>query len=380
MASLNKARRRNKATGKLEDYWSIRWRDGRRKQHTKGLGYISKAQAKRELKIFEGQLAEEELLGRTATPAPTRIPTLTEFLNKAYLKKRRAECRPGTLESDRSSRVAIERTIGHLPLDQITTAEIEHHATMRFDEPPKRNMRAKVKPATVNGDLVYLRGALLHALDLGLISSMPKLKRRKQNEPPRPWLTESDTRCLLRAMQPLRFGRRWYAYICTFIAVNTGMRLRELLSRQWADVKWNVGEHGAIVVYDQPMVGFQPKTASARRTLPLTREVRQELEAWHHAHGCPTTGLLFPSPKNENRPRQSFRRQLQKACLAAGIQVVSPHALRRTWASRLAVARVDRATLMRLGGWKTPAMIDRVYAQVADSHVANVAIAHGISG
>ncbi len=59
--------------------------------------------------------------------------------------------------------------------------------------------------------------------------------------------------------------------------------------------------------------------------------------------------------------------------------MISPHALRRTWASRLARRGVDRATLLRVGGWINGAMLDRVYAQVSTAHIAEVMSQHGIA-
>ena len=48
---------------------------------------------------------------------------------------------------------------------------------------------------------------------------------------------------------------------------------------------------------------------------------------------------------------------------------MTPHTLRHTFASRLAMAGVDLRTLQELGGWQTLAMVHR-YAHLAPFHKA----------
>jgi site-specific recombinase XerD len=54
---------------------------------------------------------------------------------------------------------------------------------------------------------------------------------------------------------------------------------------------------------------------------------------------------------------------------AQGSEDVSPHVLRHTFASRLAMAGVDLRTIQELGGWKTLSMVQR-YAHLSPSHKA----------
>lgn len=54
------------------------------------------------------------------------------------------------------------------------------------------------------------------------------------------------------------------------------------------------------------------------------------------------------------------------------------HGLRHTWASRLAVAGVDRQTLIELGGWRDGRMLDEVYAHVSSVHKAEAMARSGL--
>lgn len=62
----------------------------------------------------------------------------------------------------------------------------------------------------------------------------------------------------------------------------------------------------------------------------------------------------------------SFRRARDRANLPD----MTPHTLRHTFASRLAMAGVDMRTLQELGGWHTLRMVQR-YAHLAPSQKAH---------
>jgi integrase len=62
-------------------------------------------------------------------------------------------------------------------------------------------------------------------------------------------------------------------------------------------------------------------------------------------------------------------RRLQNACQRAKLTGVTPHTLRHTFASRLAMEGVNDVTLQTLGRWKEPKMIRR-YAHLSQEHLA----------
>ena len=66
---------------------------------------------------------------------------------------------------------------------------------------------------------------------------------------------------------------------------------------------------------------------------------------------------------------RSIRNAFETACREAGLKDVSPHTLRHTFASRLAMAGVDARTIQELGGWKTLALVER-YSHLSPSHKA----------
>ncbi len=55
------------------------------------------------------------------------------------------------------------------------------------------------------------------------------------------------------------------------------------------------------------------------------------------------------------------------ACGRAKLTGVTPHVLRYTFASRLAMAGTDLRTIQELGGWRSIKMVER-YAHLSDEH------------
>ena len=77
---------------------------------------------------------------------------------------------------------------------------------------------------------------------------------------------------------------------------------------------------------------------------------------------------LFPGPKG--KPMHDIRTSFENACTAAKIPgKVTPHILRHTFASRLAMKGVNSLTLQLLGRWEEPKMLQR-YAHLSSEHLA----------
>ena len=239
-------------------------------------------------------------------------------------------------------------------------------------------------------ELWVLRGCLQHACDCAVITSVPKLPSVKDRDHRRHrYLLPEETRALLGALKPpatqphvtrgsppLQYDA--LSYLAVLGCLNTGTRKNEMLSRGWDDVRWDLGPYGTLIVGEKPEIGFRVKTGRDR-AVPLTPELRSALETRHIEVGRPIRGLIFPKDTDPSRPRQDFRTALEGACKRAGIPVIHPHGLRHTWATRLAMAGVDRRTLMELGGWADSRMLDEIYSHAPDAHKAEVMARSGIA-
>ena len=82
------------------------------------------------------------------------------------------------------------------------------------------------------------------------------------------------------------------------------------------------------------------------------------------ANSPDTTERLFPFDA------RNMRRAFDVAVKKAGLAPFRFHDLRHTFASRLAMQGENDRTIMTLGGWKSPAMLNR-YAHLAPAHLWN---------
>jgi integrase len=112
----------------------------------------------------------------------------------------------------------------------------------------------------------------------------------------------------------------------------------------------------------------ESKTSIAKngdtRTVPLNSLLREALEK-----------IMAENPgeyvfaRRRGEPYQSIRTIFATACRRAGLAGVTPHTLRHTFASRLAMDGVDLRTIQELGGWSKLEMVQR-YAHLSPSHKA----------
>jgi len=389
MAWLTETSRLNRQSGRKEAYFAIQWRDARGKTRTRALGFILKAEANRLLKVFEGKLAAGEPVeppdsasGSGQEVAAVEVPTLGTYLSETYMPVVRRDKAPKTAESAQGASNALRRAMGELLIHEVTYAVVDRYLTTRRGE--GRMAR------TLIIELWVLRGCLQHAVDCGVLGSLPKLpavkdRDRRQHR----YLTPEETRVLLGALKPpanqpqvtrgsppLQYDE--LSYLAVLGCLNTGARKGEMLSRGWEDVRWDLGPNGTLIIGAKPEIGFRMKTGRDR-AVPLTPELRAALLERHEQLDRPMRGLLFPRENDPTRPRQDFRTALEGACARAKIPVIHPHGLRHTWATRLAMAGVDRRTLMELGGWADSRMLDEIYSHAPDAHKAEVMARAGIA-
>ena len=152
------------------------------------------------------------------------------------------------------------------------------------------------------------------------------------------------------------------------LALLLGLRLGELTGLRLADVDLTAGE----------LAVTRPKVRITQR-LALTRSGRltgamQRYMAARAGLDCPAL-LLAVTPQREldNRPlaRDSMAHRIGALGLRIGIEGLSAHDLRHTWASTLAHAGTDSLALRDAGGWASVQQAAQ-YAQratIANQHV-----------
>jgi integrase len=325
--------------------------------------------------------------------APRQEPTFHEFAS-AWFKRREAEgLRERSLEYLRWALTDhLLPSFAEQRLAAITVEEVGGYTARRVAESQRRHAAIAaghplldadgraLRPfaaSTVNKTLEVLAAVLELAVEYGHIPSNPAKGRRRRlstTRPQRPFLEPDQVTALLDAAAELdaedRTGRRFRRALLATLAY-AGLRIGELLALRWSDVDL---ANGRVHVR-------QSKTEAGVRTVDIQPELRDELVALKASR--PDAGpvaLVFATaagkPDNRNNVR---RRVLVRAVARANeriaerpdwcepLPVVSPHGLRRTFASWLIAEGEDIAYVMGQLGHTDPKMTLGLYAKALRS-------------
>jgi site-specific recombinase XerD len=154
------------------------------------------------------------------------------------------------------------------------------------------------------------------------------------------FLTKHEVEVLLEAPdQSTWLGRRDRTLL--LLAVQTGLRVSELISLCCSDIVLGTGAH----------VRCTGKGRKERCT-PLRKETVAALRAWLRERDCDSSEKLFPNARGKNLSRDGVKYILRKhvasakeRCETLRKKKVSPHVLRHTTAMDLLQHNVDRTVI-----------------------------------
>jgi len=159
---------------------------------------------------------------------------------------------------------------------------------------------------------------------------------------------EEEARLVNAAPEPLRS--------LIVLGINTGLRLRaEALTLRWDDVDLKRGLLTVQAAYAK---------SGQTRTIPLNTAARSALEQLSRLQ---TSDYVFA--KSDGNPYKCIGKSFKKLAQQVGLHDVTPHVLRHTFASRLAMAGIDVRTIQELGGWGELSMVER-YSHLSPNHKA----------
>ncbi len=262
---------------------------------------------------------------------------------KEFLKWAEANKRPKTVNLYRECLRQLERSFAGKRLSELHPFLIEKHKRARLEA------GALIMP---NRELTVLKTLFNRMHDWGRYEGenpVTKVKPVKESSGRVRFLDpEEEAKLLESAMEPLR--------TIILAGLCAGLRVRsEALSLRWSDVDLR---RGLLTVQ-----GAFAKTGQTR-TVPINSSLRAALGALKRE-----TRSEYVFTRRDGAPMRSLRTMFQTACRRAGLTDVTPHILRHTFASRLAMAGVDLRTVQELGGWKGLKMVER-YAHLSPSHKA----------
>ena len=195
----------------------------------------------------------------------------------------------------------------------------------------------------------FFRYAALYAPEhSALIQRVLALPNKRYERSTIAFLTPAETEALLAAPDQWTWaGRRDRTLL--LVAVQTGLRVSELVGLQCRDIGLDNGAH----------VRCKGKGRKERCT-PLRKETVIALRNWLRERGSQDAGVLFPNARGGSLSRDGVEYLLAKhvaaackKCSSLEAKSVSPHVLRHTAAMDLLQHGVDRAVIALWLGHET---------------------------
>ena len=258
-----------------------------------------------------------------------------------FISWAKANKRPKTIQSYRYCVGQLKRSFSGKTLGQIQPFAIEKHKKMRVEE------NASV---SVNRELALLKALFNRCTAWGKFSGPNPVKEVKLLREPKGRLRylddEEEANLLRHAREPLR--------TIILVGIYAGLRIQaEALTLKWEDVDFRRGLLSVKAAYAKSGEGRAVNLNSVLKVALKQLKDRTRGE------------YVFSKP--DGSPYKSIRSAFKTACKHAKLAGVTPHILRHTFASRLAMAGVDVRTIQELGGWKELEMLQR-YAHLSPSH------------
>jgi len=247
-------------------------------------------------------------------------------------------------------RSALQRHLipffGQTPLDRVDTQLVEHYKSRKICE--------RLANKTVNNHLTVLSSCLRTAQDWFDIPKMPKMKRL--NTPPLQidFLSQEESDLLLAHSSGL------YRDII-LMALKAGLRRGELIALSWSDINWSNKTLTVRHSWCEASQSVDTPKSNRERHIPLTDDLHAMLLRRKRA-----AGFVFVNEKGHRFQVKWFSHELRKACQRAGIQAITCHTLRHTFASHLAMAGASLKAIQELLGHANIEMTMR-YAHLAPS-------------
>ena len=230
-------------------------------------------------------------------------------------------------------------------LNTITPVHLETYKTRRQEQ--------GAQPATVNRELNTVKAMLNKAVAWGYLSKSPAQTVKKLREPKRQirFLSPHEIKTLLE-----QANERMRHIIVTLLY--TGLRRGELIHLVWGDLDFKTK-----LLSVQAKQGWNPKDYEVRH-IPLNDKLFRIL----HGQKKGESPYIFSNESGGMLNGNILSRDFRKLARRCGIKGASIHTLRHTFASYLAMNRVDLYTIQKLLGHSSVKTTE-IYAHLAPDYL-----------
>jgi integrase len=290
------------------------------------------------------------LLGRDV-PRPVERPSMTfgQAIEK-YLAVKESEGKR-SIRDDRQNLGRLCAAFSkETPLEAITASLVSDYKVARMKTTVGTGDQERpIGPATLNRELASLRHLLRLAVEeWQVLAALPRIKLLKEPEGRLRFLSEDE---IARLLEASRRSLNAQLTAIVAVAVNTGMRLGELMRLRWEDVDFSRG-----------VVLLRHTKSGKRREIPMNDAVDAALNA---LAGAKVEGPVFRKASGERWG--SIRTAWDNACRAAKLEDVHFHDVRHTFASHMMMRGASLGDLRDLLGHADIKMTMR-YAHLSPAH------------
>lgn len=230
-----------------------------------------------------------------------------------------------------------------------------------------------MQPSTINLGITVIKTMFRSAMNEQIISWNPadeikalRAPKRTPAESKHRALTKEETAAFLREAEA-----RGDLYRDLYrLMLHTGLRIGEAVVLVDGDLSGNRLHVSRTLTRSggNYVIGDSPKSDSGNRIVPLDRDALQAVQRAQElrsAMGWKTDRIFSNSAGSVIIPHQ-VNREIKKTCKAAGIEPITSHALRDTFATRCAESKMQPRVLMEIMGHANISVTMEIYVHAMD--------------
>jgi integrase len=325
--------------GKL-GIWRLCWTQDRRKR-TRSIGTADESAADQWFDRFVAELDQ---------PARPEAPTVSAIVD-GYLASREGV----VVDYARLELTArhIKAKLGWLDADTLRPSHTVTYARQRRGEGRG--------DGTIRRELTTLRAALRWALGERMIAGAPAVRLPPRPAPRDRWLTRNEADALLAGCVS------HHVRLFVLIALHTAARRNAILELEWSQV-----DLAARLVHFNPPGRRQ--TTKRRVVVPINDTL---LAALHEARAAAQSSYVIEHPRRTKDGIKyrvgSIKKAFARSVERAGLVGVSPHVLRHTAATYMALAGVEMRKISLYLGHDSVKTTETVYAHAHPEYLRDAA-------